>query len=88
MESNSFSFQVNLIKLMIIFIVASTNSDGVMNFPREQTRVNPFALILFSRRLTLPVNVERSSPPITLISPVDWSFCEQKEDVDMKLAAH
>lgn len=25
--------------------------------------------------LTLPVNVDRSSPPMTLISPVDWSFC-------------
>lgn len=29
--------------------------------------------------LTLPVSVDRSSPPITLISPVDWSFCEEKK---------
>lgn len=26
---------------------------------------------------TLPVSVDRSSPPMTLISPVDWSFCER-----------
>lgn len=25
--------------------------------------------------LTFPVSVDRSSPPITLMSPVDWSFC-------------
>lgn len=29
------------------------------------------------RLLTLPVNVDRSSPPMTLISPVDWSFWGQ-----------
>lgn len=40
-------------------------------------------IMLFSRLLTLPVNVDRSSPPITLISPVDWSFCENKNEVDM-----
>lgn len=30
-----------------------------------------------AKLLTLPVNVDRSSPPMTLISPVDWSFCQQ-----------
>lgn len=32
---------------------------------------------------TFPVNVDRSSPPITLISPVDWSFYEEKKEVCM-----
>lgn len=29
--------------------------------------------------LTFPVRVDRSSPPITLISPVDWSFCKDEK---------
>lgn len=38
--------------------------------------------------LTLPVSVDRSSPPITLISPVDWSFCEDEKEVEMLQASY
>lgn len=34
---------------------------------------------------TLPVSVDRSSPPITLISPVDWSFCGVKRSYSVTM---
>ena len=35
------------------------------------------AFIIWFSMLTFPVSVDRSSPPITFISPVDWSFCQE-----------
>lgn len=47
------------------------------------TKIVLVIIMLPSVLLTLPVNVDRSSPPMTLISPVDWSFCEDKKEVDI-----
>jgi len=32
-------------------------------------------IFIDGKMLAFPVSVDRSSPPITLMSPVDWSFC-------------